>query len=82
MLLINFDSCQLILKFYLFVGTFPGGPGVKNPPANAGDMGLMGSIPGPGRKIPLATRQLSPHTLKPIVCNERSYPNEKPLHHN
>ena len=25
---------------------FPGGPAVKNPPANAGDMGL---IPGPGR---------------------------------
>ena len=25
---------------------FPGGPGVKNPPANAGD---TGSIPGPGR---------------------------------
>ena len=25
---------------------FPGGSGVKNPPANAGD---MGSIPGPGR---------------------------------
>ena len=25
---------------------FPGGPGVKNPPANAGKMGLS---PGPGR---------------------------------
>ena len=25
---------------------FPGGPGVRNPPADAGD---MGSIPGPGR---------------------------------
>ena len=25
---------------------FPGGPGVKNPPANAGD---MGSVRGPGR---------------------------------
>ena len=25
---------------------FPGGPEVKNPPCNAGDMGL---IPGPGR---------------------------------
>ena len=24
----------------------PGGPEVKNPPANAGD---MGSVPGPGR---------------------------------
>ena len=27
-------------------GTFLGGPVVKNPPANGGD---MGSIPGPGR---------------------------------
>ena len=25
---------------------FPGGSGVKNPPANAGDLGDMGSIPG------------------------------------
>ena len=30
----------------LGVGDFLGGPVVKNPPANAGD---MGSIPGPGR---------------------------------
>ena len=27
-------------------GDFPGGTVIKNPPANAGD---MGSIPGPGR---------------------------------
>ena len=27
-------------------GDFPGGPVVRNPPANAGD---IGSIPGPGR---------------------------------
>ena len=30
---------------------FPGGPGVKNPPSNAGD---TGSIPGQGTKIPHA----------------------------
>ena len=30
----------------------PDGPVVKNPPSNAGD---MGSIPGWGTKIPLAT---------------------------
>ena len=30
---------------------FPGSPAVKNPPAIAGDMGL---IPGPGTKIPHA----------------------------
>ena len=35
---------------------FPGGPGVKNPPSNAGD---TGSIPGQETKIPHATGQLS-----------------------
>ena len=30
----------------LLILDFPGGPVVKNPPANAGDMGLS---PGPGR---------------------------------
>ena len=35
---------------------FPGGPVVKNLPANTGD---MSSIPGP-RKIPQAVGQLSP----------------------
>ena len=40
---------------------FPGGPVVKNPPSNAGD---VGSIPGPGTKIPHATEQLSPGTAK------------------
>ena len=38
---------------------FPGGPVVKHPLSNAGDMSL---IPGWGTKIPHATRQLSPHT--------------------
>ena len=37
-------------------GDFPGGPVVKNPPSNAGD---MGSIPGQGTKIPHAAGQLS-----------------------
>ena len=36
---------------------FPGGPAVKNPPANAGD---MGSIPGLGTKIPHSVGKLSP----------------------
>ena len=35
---------------------FPGGPVVENPPANAGDVGL---IPGLGTKIIHATRQLN-----------------------
>ena len=36
---------QTIWKSYRFLG-FPGGAVIKNPPANAGD---MGSSPGPGR---------------------------------
>ena len=36
---------------------FPGGPGVKNPPSSAGDMGW---IPGWGTKIPHAVGQLNP----------------------
>ena len=33
-------------KTLMHTGDVPGGPMVKKPPANAGD---MGSIPGPGR---------------------------------
>ena len=50
---------------------FPGGPVVKNPPSNAGD---MGSIPGWGAKIPQAVGQLSPWDStreKPLCCNKR-----------
>ena len=36
----------LILSFKFALKDFPGGAVVKNPPANAGDTGL---IPGPGR---------------------------------
>ena len=38
---------------------FPGGPAVKNPPANAGD---TGPIPGLVGKIPRALRQLGLYT--------------------
>ena len=31
------------------IQSFPGGTVVKNPPANAGDAGDVGSIPGSGR---------------------------------
>ena len=41
---------------------FPGGPGVKNPPSNAGD---VGSIPGGGTKIPHAGGQLSLRAVEP-----------------
>ena len=36
-------------KFLWALEGFPGGSVVKNPPANAGDTGHMGSIPGLGR---------------------------------
>ena len=47
---------------------FPGGPVVKNPPSNAGD---VGSIPGGGTKIPHATGQLSlcATTTEPVRHN-------------
>ena len=38
---------------------FPAGPVIKNPPANAGD---MGSSLGRSSKLPHAARQLSPGT--------------------
>ena len=44
---------------------FTGGPVVKNPPSNAGD---LGSIPGQETKIPHATGQLE----KPAHCTKRS----------
>ena len=47
-------------------GDFPGGPGVKNPPSNAG---TVGSIPGQGTKIPYAAGQLNlPATTTEPTC--------------
>ena len=43
---------------------FPDGPVVKNPPCNAGD---MGSMLGPGTKIPHASGQLSLWGATPAV---------------
>ena len=48
------------------LGHFSGGPGVKNPPYNTGD---VGSIPGQGSKIPHAAGQLSLRTLEPELHN-------------
>ena len=68
-----------------FPWDFPWGPVVKNPPANAGGMGL---IPGPGRSHMLQSNQapvpqlLKPPHLEPMLCNKRSHHNEKPAHHN
>ena len=58
---------------------------VKNLLANAED---MGSILGPGTKIPYATEQPSvfaptaePVHLEPVLCNKRSHFSEKPVPH-
>ena len=44
---------------------FPGGPVVKNPPWDAGD---VGSIPGQGTKMPHAVEQPSLHTAATKAC--------------
>ena len=49
---------------------YPGGPVVKNPPCNAGD---LGSIRGWGTKIPHATEQLSLH----VATRESTHHNER-----
>ena len=64
---------------------FPGGAVVKNPPANAGDMGLS---PGPERsRVPWSNEArvpqlLKPACLEPVLCNKRSHCNEKSAHRN
>ena len=65
-------------------GDIPGGPVVKNPPANAGDTGLTS---GPGRaqeagQLNLCATATEPMHLESMLCNKRSYCNEKPTHHN
>ena len=47
----DYGTSPTMLKNLDFFLGFPGGPVVKSPPANPGD---MGSIPGPGTKIPHA----------------------------
>ena len=44
------------LDFETYIKDLPGGPVVKNPPSNAGDLSL---IPGQGTKIPPVMGQLS-----------------------
>ena len=43
-------------------GNISGGPVVKNPPCNAGD---VGSVPGQGTKIPHAVKEPSPQATTP-----------------
>ena len=76
---------------------FPGSSGVRNLPANAGDMGSI--LVWEDHTCRRATKPIlhsywayalepascscwSPHTLKPMLCNKRSHRNEKPLYCN
>ena len=53
-------------------GDFPGGPVTGNPPANAGDMGL---IPSPGR-FPFAEGQLIPCHNYQSLCSRARVPQQ------
>ena len=55
----------------------PGGPMVKNPPANAGDTDW---IPGPGTRVPHATTTEA-RALESGLCHKRSHHDDKPEHH-
>ena len=54
----------------VYYRNFPGGPVVRNPPCNAGD---MGSIPGQRTEVPHAMGQLIPQvtTREPVGRNWR-----------
>ena len=52
-------------KNSIVVRDFPGGPGAKNLPSNAGDVGL---IPGQGTKIPHAVVQVCLSVATRDVC--------------
>ena len=82
----NFTVFNLV-NTRLTVGNFPGGPVVKNPPSNAGD---VGSIPDRGTKIPHAAGQLSPRATttelrasREPTCRKIQSPRAlEPMYHN
>ena len=60
------------------LGDFLGGPAVKNPPANAGD---VGSIPGPGKFHMLWgnwAHEPVPQLLEPLCPRAHALKREKP----
>ena len=67
---------QDIGNFFFFFEGFPGGPVVKNPPAVAGDTGL---IPGPGRTLMLQGNQAGVPQLSSPHCEACAPQQEKPL---
>ena len=59
-------------------GGFPGGSGVKNPPANAGDVGL---IPDPGRSHMLRSSQAcGPSPCSRVHALQREKPPQRKVH--
>ena len=70
----------LILDFYNHFkkqGSFPGGPVVKKPPANARDIGSIPEDLQPSQCATTAETTL----LEPVLCNKRSQCDGKPSHH-
>ena len=58
---------------------------IKNLPANAGNTGLIldpGRFHMPQSNSAREPQLLKPECLEPMLCNERSHHNEKPVHCN
>ena len=62
------------LSCFKLLWDFPGGPGVKNLPSNAGD---AGSIPGGRTKTPHTVRLLGLHAWSPLSLHAWSPQQEK-----
>ena len=52
---------------------FPGGSGVKNPPANAGDTRDAGSIPGLGRSLGIGNNKLLQYSCPENFLDRRAW---------
>ena len=61
---------------------FPGGSVITNPPANAGDTGLIPDLGRSHMPLGLVPQLLSPQGLETVLHNKISHCNKKPAHHN
>ena len=59
---------------------FPGGSVVKNPPANAGDTGLIQEDPTCHKATKTICHNYQACSLEPVLCIKRSHRNEKRVH--
>ena len=80
--LCNFDICQTHFwgRWLIFKDgnqNFPGDPVVKNPPSNAGNVGL---IPAQGTKIHMQLESLWAATTELLCSRVRTLQQEKPTH--